>query len=196
MLQISKDAEILRILSHHILVTVNQRPRVQALFKRTGSQPPMHSFSSSTSGCTVITPHLGRGPNRPQAFGPTFCVCVCLCVYTHVCVGGWVAQQMCLCVCVWSVRVLFSQCKCDSCHFIMGKIFRIHHCRLCSSVPLCQHVFTLSHIVHGLSWRFGLEVFYTLLGSANYHSVVLHHNVLQTIKENHPSVNYLKIIWS
>lgn len=132
-----------------------------------------HSSHSSMSGWAIITPHLDRGPDSEQVFGPSFvtyltvpvcvkggwCMCVRVCVLC-VYVGGWVAYvHVCPCVCVWSVSVMVSvsyvclcQCECDSHHFIMGRVCHIHH-NACYSVSVRQSVLTLGHLVRIIQCR-------------------------------------------
>lgn len=137
---------------------------IQALFKGTGSQLGSSrdtGSNSSMSGWTIITPHFDTGPNREQVFGPisALYLSVCreghMCVCTHVCVADEECIRTCVLVSVCGLCLSLSwlamcQYKCDSRHFIMGRVCHIHHCYACSSVPVCQCVFTLSHIVHVL----------------------------------------------
>lgn len=139
MLQISKDAEILKILSHHILWTHIPESRHWSSFEQEASMAA--SFNSSTSGCTVITPHLGRGPNRQQAFGPSLCVCVSVCTHTF----AWVDElcSRCVfvsvcgpCVCV-SVTVATSSWAESVAYITAASVPQSH------SVSMCSHFLIL-----------------------------------------------------
>lgn len=117
-----------------------------------------HNSNCNMSGWTIITPHLDTGPNKEQVFGPILApyLSVCVSVFAHML--AWVDEK-CMRTCVpvsvcglcLSLSLLATcQCKCDSRHFIMGRVCHIHHYYACCSVPVCQCVFTLSHIVRVL----------------------------------------------
>lgn len=84
------ERHLLKILSHHILVSASQHEDTiqgnPGTFWR-GSrkpawQPPTHSSNSNMSGWTIITPHLDTSPNREQVFGP---ILAPLCTHTEGC---------------------------------------------------------------------------------------------------------------
>lgn len=183
------ERHLLKIQSHHILVTVSQHADMiqgnPGTFQ--GNRKPVwqqlrHSSKSDMSGWTVITPHLDTGTNREQVFSPFgpqvlgcvragLHVCACdLCVSLHVCllVGGggvvcvyahmfaWVDElHLCTCVFVAVCGLCLSLCRLASVSVTVstsswGRGCHIHHCYACCPVPLCQCVFALSHVVHGL----------------------------------------------
>ena len=106
------ERHLLKILSHHILVSVSQHedmiqgnPGTFEGNRKPAWQQLRHGSNSNMSGWTIITPHLDTGPNREQVFGPisalylSACAEGIVCVYAHM-FAGVDKERMCTCVLV------------------------------------------------------------------------------------------------